>query len=753
MFYRFRRVFDLDAVPARVFFRITGFTLYHVFVNGRSVGRGPLASGRYCATYDVFDVTHHLVPGRNVIAVHLLAGLYGQMHLDPAAWIGCGLFVDLVDGEGRVILTSDASWKCDLDRSYVFGRPRRNHWRPLLEIVDARLDEPHWRQLSFDDSAWPPCRTGRPWPDISEFERRPEPNFEFEIDERFSLVAAGRVKWRGMADEYFWTGNDALYESVGADVPGVTDVLSAGAAFRPVVVEAREDAASFFWLKAEDYAVGRPFLEIEADAGLTIDIIWAERQVGPGPLLSPFPRMANWARYIARQGRQSFTFFDLQGLRELQFIVQPGRGEVRFMRVGVERQWSMRCATGGLDASDSRYGRLWRAGARTVAFVTGDCHYDNTFREQGPWSGDQEWTKMAAYVSEGPHPLTRRQMLQLLKGQTRDGRLVSPYPHTSPYGRMIDAQRQKSTGDYLPCHALGFILSMERHYQHTADADLVAEAFPCLERQMEEFSRYESRGLLDLARIRDAWIWVDWKGLRDRTAPMNALWGGALSAMGRLAIVAGRCPDAWRQRFAAFRAAFISAFWDSDRNLFVDRAFHRPDLGENLSQLTQAVAACFDMLPDSCDRALLATDLTALDGRLGIATPPMQGFVLSSLEPLGAEDRIHGLIEKQWLKQQILDLGTLPEFWPEESSVVQSLCQGGGPMISWALTRYVLGVRPVEPGYRRFEVKPVPGPLTWAEGRCPTPFGAIHARWEREGAAIRVRTAAPDGCVEVKPLV
>jgi len=750
-FYRFRRAFDLRSVPARACLRITGFTLYQAFVNGRSVGRGPLQSGRACATYDVFDVTRGLTPGRNVIAVHLLAGLYGEMHLDPAAWIGCGLFADLVDGEGKVILASDGAWKCDLDRTYALGRPRRNVWRPLFESVDARLDEPGWREADFDDSAWPPCRAGRPWPDIAEFERRPEPGFEFETDERFAFVSAGRVRWRGSPDEFFWTADESLYEPLSAAVPGVTGALSEGASFQPVTVEAEAGAASFFRVVSREYALGRPFMEIEADEGATVDIVWAERQVGSGVMLSPFARMANWARYVARRGRQTFTLFDLHGFRELQFIVQPGRGKVRFLRVGVERQWAMRCLNGGFDASDSRYGGLWRAGARTVAMVTGDYHYDNTFREQAPWSGDQEWTKMGAYVSEGPHPLTRRQLRQLLKGQTRDGRIVSPYPHSFPFGRMLDAQRQKSTGDYLPCHALGFILSMERHYQHTADADLVAEAFPHLERQIDELGRYGSRGILDLGRIPDAWIWVDWKGLRDRTAPMNALWGAALAAMGRLAVVAGQSPAAWSERFTAFVPAFRAAFWDAEKNLFVDRPFHRPDLGENLSQLTQAVAVCSGLLPESCDRARLTADLTALDGRLGVATPPMQGFVLSSLEALSAEERIHGLLERQWLKQQILDLGTLPEFWADQANAVQSLCQGGGPMISWALTRYVLGIRPVEPGYRRFEVRPAPGALAWAEGVCPTPFGPIRVRWERSGAAIHVRTAAPEGCVEVKP--
>ena len=41
------------------------------------------------------------------------------------------------------------------------------------------------------------------------------------------------------------------------------------------------------------------------------------------------------------------------------------------------------------------------------------------------------------------------------------------------------------------------------------------------------------------------------------------------------------------------------------------------------------------------------------------------------------------------------------------------------------ISRFVLGVRPLEPGYRKILVAPQPGTLQWANGKVPTPLGPV----------------------------
>ncbi|MGW5668902.1 alpha-L-rhamnosidase-related protein [Micromonospora sp. NPDC003776] len=63
------------------------------------------------------------------------------------------------------------------------------------------------------------------------------------------------------------------------------------------------------------------------------------------------------------------------------------------------------------------------------------------------------------------------------------------------------------------------------------------------------------------------------------------------------------------------------------------------------------------------------------------------------------------------------------------------------------LTNQVLGVRPTVPGFAGYAVQPHPGDLEWAQGRVPTPQGAIWVSWrqDRERDRFVMDVTAPAG--------
>ena len=58
-----------------------------------------------------------------------------------------------------------------------------------------------------------------------------------------------------------------------------------------------------------------------------------------------------------------------------------------------------------------------------------------------------------------------------------------------------------------------------------------------------------------------------------------------------------------------------------------------------------------------------------------------------------------------------------------------SLAHGWSSGATPALSMYVLGGRPLTPGYKTFLVEPQPGDLSWASGRVPTPEGPVTIDW------------------------
>jgi len=58
-----------------------------------------------------------------------------------------------------------------------------------------------------------------------------------------------------------------------------------------------------------------------------------------------------------------------------------------------------------------------------------------------------------------------------------------------------------------------------------------------------------------------------------------------------------------------------------------------------------------------------------------------------------------------------------------------SLAHGWSSGATPALSMYVLGGRPLTPGYKTFLIEPQPGDLGWADGRVPTPEGPVTINW------------------------
>jgi alpha-L-rhamnosidase len=80
-------------------------------------------------------------------------------------------------------------------------------------------------------------------------------------------------------------------------------------------------------------------------------------------------------------------------------------------------------------------------------------------------------------------------------------------------------------------------------------------------------------------------------------------------------------------------------------------------------------------------------------------------------------------------------------------SSFDSAAHGWGTGANAALSQYVLGVQPVEPGFRSWRVQPEPCGLSWAQGKVPTPYGAIASRWQvgTSSSSFKLTEVAPDG--------
>jgi alpha-L-rhamnosidase len=120
--------------------------------------------------------------------------------------------------------------------------------------------------------------------------------------------------------------------------------------------------------------------------------------------------------------------------------------------------------------------------------------------------------------------------------------------------------------------------------------------------------------------------------------------------------------------------------------------------------------------------------------------PYFQHYVFDALARVGLyESRARRQLDL-WRGMLAENPGGLREMWTHGD---WSHAWGGTPLVQ--LSRRVLGLEPIEPGWRRARLKPCPLDLTWARGVVPTPHGDVRVEWELRQGAVETRIRAPDG--------
>ncbi len=160
-------------------------------------------------------------------------------------------------------------------------------------------------------------------------------------------------------------------------------------------------------------------------------------------------------------------------------------------------------------------------------------------------------------------------------------------------------------------------------------------------------------------------------------------------------------------------------------------------------------------LADGEARRVMAERLWALIEENGVhlntgftATP----YILFALADNGFADEAYQLLlqdgDPSWLYQIRHGATTLWEQWgavQEDGSIKEaSLNHYAYGAVGDFFYRRICGLEPVEAGYRKFIVKPVPGgDLGFAECEHRCPFGLIRVRWERGDGAFRLWITVP----------
>ncbi|HYE05310.1 MAG TPA: alpha-L-rhamnosidase C-terminal domain-containing protein [Planctomycetota bacterium] len=706
-----RRELTLASVPHVARARLTACSLYRLFVNGQPVARGPAPSEASYQSFDVVDLAPFLRPGANAIALEV----YHYFDVSPGI-IGQnggrgGILFELDDGDGRMLLGSDAGWRV-IQAPPWDQRAAMNStlFADYKETYDSRREIPSWREAGFDDRAWPEARAlGRPPLAPWTLVEREHPRLGGETVtavEAWVESASVTYAWR---DDWEVYGEQRLAPSTGRATPGkYVEVTRTHDDFVPAIL-----------LDFGTLVTGYVELRIHDSAGGVIDLSYGEDL-----------RLVRVDRLILGRGAQTLTPFGRRTFRYLKLHFPEAPPRILIDAVELHMATYPVEARGAFACSDDTLNRIHAVAAYTMRLSMLDHFVDCPWRERTIYGGDIYVENLFAAYAFGDQRLSRHTVRAMFHLQHDDGQ-VPPY---GPY-------RHDAAGFY-PSWAAYTALAACDDYALTADAAALARVWPNIAKLCDWTLAEMERNRLPLVGDPDnGGDYATWSaGAKTRYAAWSTLpYATMLRRAAETAASTGRREESARWAAAGARYAdAVRAHLTGDGGLFAPLPRADTHRANQHDIAIQGWAGLFGAGDESAACAALVSSSVE-----PIETPFLGFFVLESLYAHGAGDDALAFMRRYWGEMLRRGATTFWEFfslgWPAHVGFARgtSACHGWAAAPAYALPARVVGIRPDAPGFERIVIEPQLGDLAWAEATVPTPHGPARARWSASDSSLR----------------
>lgn len=412
--------------------------------------------------------------------------------------------------------------------------------------------------------------------------------------------------------------------------------------------------------------------------------------------------------------------------------VTPFRyAEIEGAPVPIKAEWLSQLAAGvpfddaasAFHSSDTALDSVYDLCRHTMKATTFLGVYVDGERERRPYEADGFINQLSHYAVDAEYALARYSLEYLLEHPT--------WPVEWSFHAIMMAW-----ADY---EATGNTAFLEKHYEK-----LVGKLL--LERARSEDGLLLAYGIVDWPMgERDGYN----HGIQDpndnrQIGPkvntvVNAFFYHALRCMEKIASALGYAGKAasWSQKAAYVAFKFNQTFFDAASGLYFDGKD-----SDHLSLHASLFSLAFDLVPSAHQRK--TAEWVASRG-MQCSVYAAQ-YLLDALFENGQETAAFKLLtatdDRSWLHMMALGSTMTLEAWDARYKPNLTWNHPWGASPANIIARHILGVQPLEPGYKTVSIRPQPGPLTHVQGRVPTPRGPIFVAF-RGGAVPHLQVEVP----------
>ena len=420
---------------------------------------------------------------------------------------------------------------------------------------------------------------------------------------------------------------------------------------------------------------------------------------------------------------------------------------LRFDRVTALYEYAPQPFRSEFTCSDEKLNRIYEIALYTLELNSREFFLDGIKRDRWVWSGDATQSYLVNFYSLNNSETVKRTMLALLGKE----------PFRTHVNHIMD-------------YTFYWLLSLKDYYLYTGDAKFIEDNFEEI-LALTEFciGRTDENGLLE--GYPQDWVFVDWADdldNRGEVAVEQMLYAAALGTVSYFCKLFDRKADG--ERYEDLRKSVIvqlEKFWDEKEGCYLYN-FRNGACAPLVTRHPNLFAVLLDLADGR--RKQRIRDRVLLNDRVpALKTPYMRFYELSALCELGEHEYVLGEISDYW--GGMLDEGAT-SFWerydPAEKgkeryamygrAYGKSLCHAWGASPLYLIGRYFVGLRPTEPGYEKFELRPNLGGLSFFRAKLPVNDGVLEIEYSgtrlqvysdrHEGTVLLPADAKPEGTFE-----
>lgn len=734
----FRLEFDLEEMGGWAegdgLLRISVDTEYAVWLNGEFVDFNQYDDFPHNKAYDVLDVRRLLRRGKNalcVLAYHQGQNSYQYIKGRP------GLIYALKAGAVKV--ASGSSALCRQSPAYRSGEVEKVSPQLLFTFHYDAGKYDGWKAAEYKSGAeWAQAAADAGMTDAVTLYGRPNKKLVLGSPAEGRIAAQGF--FRRMAAETWTERKPTTAELMqsdylsarraadifGSDGGGDPQLPCGGLRIGPapagddgvyVLVDLMREEAGLF------------SLDINAEAGAVIDAAYGEQLDDLRVRASVGGR--NFAfSYACREGRQQFThYFKRIAGRYVQLHIRGIRQGITLYYAGLRPAGYPLEMKGSFVSSDRLFNRIHDVSARTLALCMHEHYEDTPWREQALYAMDSRNQALCGYYCFGEYDFSESSFSLFAENLGQDG--------------MIEICAPAKDRITIPSFSMAWIMAIRDLVLFSGRIGTAKRLLPAVKKMLDSYIGRMECGLMKTPEGCRYWNFYEWADGLDDTlifsnpdahdagrldAPLNLFFCLALEAGGQLAGWAG--DNAAEANYfgclAEVKQAFHRTFWDESQKAY--RTYCGKNCASHFAELTQALALCCGAVPADCAgivRARLA------DKQNGLVRTTLS-YAIYKYEALLQEPGKYGgsVFEDIAADWGYMLYSGATSFWEtikgaDDFDKAGSLCHGWSAVPLYFFYAYVLGIKPLSPGFAQYERRPLANIGVTASGRVPTPAGEI----------------------------